>query len=32
MIDSFEANKDKFKFVNYHVPVYSVCEGFDKSP
>ena len=32
MIDSFEANKDKIKFVNYHVPIYSVCEAFDKDP
>ena len=32
MIDSFEANKDKIKFVNYHVPIYSVCEAFDKNP
>jgi hypothetical protein len=32
MIESFEANKDKIKFVNYHVPIYSVCESFDKSP
>jgi hypothetical protein len=30
MIDSFEANKDKIKFVNYHVPIYSVCEAFDR--
>jgi hypothetical protein len=26
------ANKNKIKFVNYHVPIYSVCESFDKSP
>lgn len=32
MIDSFEANKDKIKFVNYHVPIYSVCKGFDRDP
>ncbi len=32
MIDSFRANSDKIKFVNYHVPIYSVCEAFDRSP
>jgi len=32
MIDSFERNRDKIKFVNYHVPIYSVCEAFDRNP
>lgn len=32
MIDAFERNRDKIKFVNYHVPIYSVCEAFDKNP
>lgn len=25
MINAFENNKNKIKFVNYHVPIYSVC-------
>jgi len=29
---SFEDNRDNIKFVNYHVPIYSACERFDKSP
>ena len=32
MIQSFEANRNKLKFVNYHVPIYSACEKFDKDP
>lgn len=32
MIDSFEANRDKIKFVNYHVPIYSVCQTLDNNP
>ena len=32
MIESFQANLDKLKFVNYHVPIYSVCENFDRDP
>lgn len=32
MIESFEANKDKIKFVNYHVPMFSVCKGIDRDP
>lgn len=32
MINSFENNKNKFKFVSYHVPIYSVCEAFDRDP
>ena len=32
MINSFESNKNKIKFTNYHVPIYSACEAFDKSP
>jgi acid phosphatase type 7 len=30
--ESFEINKKKVKFVNYHVPIYSICENFDKDP
>lgn len=32
MIDAFERNRNKIKFVNYHVPIYSVCEAFDSNP
>lgn len=32
MIDAFERNREKIKFANYHVPIYSVCENFDKNP
>jgi hypothetical protein len=32
MINAFERNRDKIKFVNYHVPIYSVCEAFDSNP
>ena len=32
MIDSFERNQEKMKFVNYHVPIYSPCGNFDRNP
>jgi hypothetical protein len=32
MLDSFERNQHQVKFVNYHVPIYSVCESFDRNP
>lgn len=32
MLDSFERNRHQVKFVNYHVPIYSVCESFDRNP
>lgn len=32
MISTFERNRNKVKFVNYHVPLYSVCEAFDSNP
>lgn len=30
--NSLSQNIDKVKFINYHVPIYGSCEGFDKSP
>ena len=32
MISEFEQNRNKMKFVSYHVPIYSVCEAFDRDP
>jgi hypothetical protein len=32
MINAFEENRNKIKFVNYHVPIYSACEAFDRDP
>ena len=30
--NEFSNNKDKVKFVNYHVPIYGSCEAFDRNP
>ena len=32
MLDSFERNIEKVKFVNYHVPIYNPCGQFDRDP
>ena len=32
MIESFQTNIDHVKLVNYHVPIYGVCEAFDRNP